>query len=128
MKTVLKVIGLFVVGAALLGAGQFLGTRAAAAAGMPAPLPLDLSPTEPLSLRIMDAGLPGHPGPHQMPGGVRMLDYRDELEAGIAKGLGMSTADFRAALAAGKTPWQIAQGKGLSNQQLADVMIKAHSD
>jgi len=42
-----------------------------------------------------------------------MAEYRDVIHARIAEALGLSLDEFNAALAEGKTPYQIAQEKGI---------------
>jgi len=42
-----------------------------------------------------------------------MAEYRDVIHAKIAEALGLSLDEFNAALAEGKTPYQIAQEKGI---------------
>src|SRR5262245_61588799 len=120
MKTVLKVVGLAAAAVVLLGAGLFVGTRIASAQ--------DIADTLAAPVQALQGpGQPGGPGGHH--GDMGWLDgYRDQLNATIARGLGMSVEDFDAALSAGKTPWQIAQDKGLTQDQFAQVILKAHTD
>lgn len=46
----------------------------------------------------------------------------------LAKELGMTSADLQTALQAGKTPYQIAQEKGLSADQITALMQKVHDE
>lgn len=46
----------------------------------------------------------------------------------LAKELGMTSADLQTALQSGKTPYQIAQEKGLTAAQISDLMQKVHDE
>jgi len=44
----------------------------------------------------------------------------------FAEALGMTPEDLQAQIDAGKTPWQVAQSQGLTDEQIRDLMLKAH--
>ncbi len=44
----------------------------------------------------------------------------------LAEGLNLTSADLQAQITAGKTPYQIAQDKGLSDDQIKELFLKAH--
>ena len=69
------------------------------------------------------AGWHGH-----MDGSGVMAEYRDQMHAKIAAALGMTADDFNAALAAGKTPFTIAQEKGIDFATVQPAMQAAHAE
>jgi hypothetical protein len=123
MKTVLKVAGLIAVAAALLGLGLFAGTQVAQAQGFTDSL---IAPVRALNA----AGQQGGPGGQGRPHGDKgwMADYRDELHAAIADGLGMTVEEFDAAIQGGKTPFEIATDKGLTQAQFGEILLNAHKE
>ncbi len=115
MKTAIKIVGLAVAAAVIVAGGLAFGIGVAEAQG----------PAGPMG--------PAGFGPGQGQGGMMggyglMAGYRDQMHAAIAKALGMSVDDFNAALASGKTAWQIAQEKGFSAEQFRAAMLQARSE
>ncbi len=129
MKTLLTIAGVVVAAAALVGAGFFAGSKIAQAQ-IPA---LAVAPADPVfgpgSGSAYGFGRGELRGPGQMMGGMGwMMQYRDEIDTAIAKGLGMSIGDLRQALQSGKTLGQIAQEKGLTTDQLSSVVLNAYNN
>ncbi len=54
-----------------------------------------------------------------------MTEYRDQIHARVAEALGLTVEEFDAALAAGQTPFALAQEKGVDLQA---VMQAAHAE
>ncbi len=52
----------------------------------------------------------------------------DYMEEAFAEALGMSEADVEAALASGKTMWQLAEEKGMTFEEFQKVMTDARSE
>jgi hypothetical protein len=75
------------------------------------------------------ARTPYGPGRGGMMGGGYgfMAQYQDQMHTALAKALGLSVDDFNAALAAGQTPWQIAQEQGIDAAKLQSAMTEAHA-
>ncbi len=78
-------------------------------------------------------GMMGGRGGRGMMGGGMMANgnygvMHQVMVDALAKELGMTSADVQAALQSGKTPYQIAQDKGLSTAQIADLMNKVHDE
>jgi hypothetical protein len=79
---------------------------------------------------------PDTPGNPAGPGGMMghgygngwMAQYQDEIDAAIAKALGLSVEEFDAARASGQTVWQIAEAQGVSAETLQAAMQAAHSE
>jgi hypothetical protein len=46
----------------------------------------------------------------------------------LAEGLNLTPANLQAQITAGKTPYQIAQDKGLSDDQIKELFLKAHDE
>ncbi len=63
----------------------------------------------------------GGPGPHG-PGYGVLADFRDTIDAKVAAALGMTLSDYQAALASGKSPRQLAGGKGIDQATLHAAM------
>lgn len=66
-------------------------------------------------------------GPNAAAGGW-MYAYHGQMETALAGALNMSVDDLNKELQSGKTIGQIAQEKGLTQQQLQDAMLKAQGD
>ena len=49
----------------------------------------------------------------------------DTMIAEVAKALGMTVDDLEARLADGESVWQVARDKGLSDQEISDIMLAA---
>ena len=56
-----------------------------------------------------------------------MADYRDDMEAAIAEGLGLTEEEFEARLADGETPWQIAQDQGINAEDFRTIIQDARA-
>jgi hypothetical protein len=69
------------------------------------------------------AGGHGHLGGHGF-----MAEYQGVMHTKIAGALGMTVDDFNAALAAGKTPFTIAQEKGIDFTTVQAAMQAAHAE
>ena len=65
-----------------------------------------------------------------MMGGGLMMQYidQDEVHTAIAQALGMSVEDFETALAAGQTPYELAQERGVEWATVQAAMQQAHRD
>ena len=61
-------------------------------------------------------------GRGMMDGGGIMAQYRDIVHAKVAEALGMTLDEFNAALAAGKTPFSLAQEKGVDFAKVQEAM------
>lgn len=70
---------------------------------------------------------PGNPGsgPGGGPYGGWMAQYRDEWHAALAELLGMSVQEFEEAMAQGKTPWQLAEERGIDLDEFREGMLDA---
>lgn len=64
----------------------------------------------------------GGPGGFGM-GQGQMAEY---MHAALADALDISEADLEAAISAGKSPWDLAQDKGLTNEEFQALMQEAH--
>ncbi|MGQ9554893.1 MAG: hypothetical protein ACUVWR_12355 [Anaerolineae bacterium] len=51
----------------------------------------------------------------------------DTMVAEVAKALGLEVEDLEARLADGESIWQIARDRGLSNQEISDIMVAARN-
>ncbi len=73
---------------------------------------------------------PGMLGGRHMPGGGFgfMAEYRDVIHSQIAEALGLSPDEFNAALAEGKTPFVIAQEKGVDFATVQAAMQAGMAD
>lgn len=76
---------------------------------------------------------PSGPGyPYGMMGGFGMMggygygSMQTYMVEGLAEALKLQPADLQKRLAAGETPWQIAQSQGLSDAQIQQAMLEAH--
>ena len=71
----------------------------------------------------------GHMEGGRMGGGL-MAQFMDQdaMHAAIAQALGMSVEDFEAALAAGQTPYELAQERGVEWATVQTAMQQAHRD
>lgn len=67
----------------------------------------------------------GNRGENRAAGGGLMHPYMTES---FAQALGVSVADLQTQLDAGKTMWQIATEKGLSEEEIKAVMVSARSN
>ncbi len=112
MNKYVKIIGV----AALIGIVALVALAGAAVAfaqsGIPTPTP---PPFEGYGPGMMGGGygIMGNGAGMMGSGYGFMAEYRDVIHAKIAEALGLSLDEFNAALAEGKTPYQIAQGKGI---------------
>lgn len=84
------------------------------------------------SVALAQGGTPPAPfgfGRGGMMGGYGgwMYQYRDLMHEPIAEALGLSLDELNAALAAGKTPWLIAQEKGIDTATLQAAMQAGHA-
>lgn len=111
MNTGLRVVGVVVVSAALLAGGLLAGWQVAQAQA-------------PAAVYPCCGGATGY----AMPGAGWMVEYHDQMQAAIAKALGITADELDQALRAGKSPWQIAQEKGMTAEQFQEAMLKAASD
>ena len=105
MSKAVKIISMGVVAVAVVGAALFATSVSHAQAPDPVPGPHGYG---------MMNGTPGW-----------MYTYHDEIHAALADALGMTEADFEAALAQGTTVWQLADQKGVSDETLQQVMLDA---
>ena len=71
---------------------------------------------------------PGMMGGWGMMGGAGNGAMRQFMVDALAKELGMTSADVQTALQSGKTPYQLAQEKGLTPAQISDLMQKMHDE
>jgi hypothetical protein len=131
MSTPVKIGLIAVLVAAVIGAG-FLGSRVALAqraAAQPA-----TASGQPGFFGPMTGGFGGF-GPNGrdgfgfggMMGGGWMAAYSSQMHAAVASALGMTTDEFDKGLAAGKSPWQMAQEKGISASDFTTKMTDAMS-
>lgn len=134
MSKVLKIAGIVVLAAAILGAG-FVGGSVAARA-LAANTADGLAPGQNGGFGPGGFGAGPRDGNRLTPGGARgggtgleiMQAYRDQFKAAIAKSLGLTTDEFDKAVQGGQTPWEIAQSKGMSADQYRAAILQAHSD
>ncbi len=105
MSKAVKMISMGVVAVAVVGAALFAASVSHAQSPDPVPGPHGYGMTN---------GTPGW-----------MYAYHDEIHAALADALGMTEADFEAALAQGTTVWQLADQKGVSDETLQQVMLDA---
>ncbi len=73
-------------------------------------------------------GMMGGSGGWGMMGGAGYGAMRQFMVEALAKETGMTSADVQTALQNGKTPYQIAQDKGLSAAQISDLMQRMHDE
>ena len=112
MNKYVKIIGI----AALIGIVALVALAGAAVvlaqSGNPTPTP---SPFGGYGPGMMGGGygMMGNGAGRMGSGYGFMAEYRDVIHAKIAEALGLSLDEFNAALAEGKTPYQIAQEKGI---------------
>src|SRR3972149_5665644 len=72
---------------------------------------------------------PGGSGPGWMGGGFGLMaEYRDLIHTQIAEALGLTLDELNAELAAGKTPFVIAQEKGIDFAKVQEAMQAAHAE
>ena len=71
----------------------------------------------------------GGSGPGWMGGGFGLMaEYRDLIHTQIAEALGLTLDELNAELAAGKTPFVIAQEKGIDFAKVQEAMQAAHAE
>ena len=73
-------------------------------------------------------GMMGGRGGWSMMGSAGYGPMRQFMVDALAKELGMTSADVQTALQSGKTPYQLAQEKGLTPAQISDLMQKMHDE
>ena len=112
MNKYVKIIGV----AALIGIVALVALAGAAVAfaqsGNPTPTPPPFGGYGP-GMMGGGYGMMGNGAGRMGSGYGFMAEYRDVIHARIAEALGLSLDEFNAALAEGKTPYQIAQEKGI---------------
>jgi hypothetical protein len=137
MSTAWKIVGIVVLVAAVIGAGlagaQVASAQRAAASSQTGPNTTQVRPFGPMMGNFGGSRGPAdgnRRGPRMgfgagpMMGGVTG-QYRSQMQAAMAQALGMTTQEFDQALAGGKTPWQIAQEKGISADDFRTKMTAA---
>lgn len=115
MKKFMLIGALIVVVAAVFGFAAFAYAQT----------PNPPGPQTPFGRGMMGGGRMG-PG---MMGGLRGADgygpMHEYMEAALAEALNMDVEDLEAALAEGKTMWQVAEEKGLTAEEIQAVMVEA---
>jgi hypothetical protein len=90
------------------------------------------APFGPMGGGMWGGGRGGHhgggPGGKGGPMGGWMSQYGETMHERMAEFLGMTGDELDAALAEGKTPWQIAEEKGISQEAFAEAMQAIHAD
>ncbi len=74
------------------------------------------------------AGMMAGRGSYGMMGGAGYGLMHQAMVDALAKELGLTSADVQAALQTGKTPYQLAQEKGLTTAQISELMQKVHDE
>jgi hypothetical protein len=88
-------------------------------------------PQFPFGPGMMGGRQSGRAGPGMMGGSRSDGQYgpmHEYMEGAFAEALGIPQADLEAALASGKTMWQVAQEKGLTLEQFQKVMLEARQN
>jgi hypothetical protein len=90
------------------------------------------APCGPMGGGMWGGGRGGHhgggPGGKGGPMGGWMSQYGETMHERMAEFLGMTGDELDAALTKGKTPWQIAEEKGISQDEFAQAMQTIHAD
>ncbi len=114
MSKMVKVAGLVLTGVAVLAVTLFAVPAAMAQEPDPTPIPW---------------GPRGFGGRGVMSGGYGLMaPYQDVMHTAIAEALGLTVEEFNAALAEGKTLWQIAEEQGVSLEEVTAAKLEARAD
>jgi len=132
MSKILKVAGIVALAVGILAAGFVAGSQVARGQAAAPDVPAFGQGGN--GLRGFEQGRASGDGVRRRgqngggPGGVVIAAYRDQLDAALARALGMTTDEFDKAVQAGQTPWQIAQAKGMNADQFQAAILQAHTE